>query len=294
MNYNYFMKIIYTGVFCLLAGFFSAQSTQFVYEYKFKPDSLNRETIIAENMVLEIKAEGSRFVSQKKITEDSLLDATIKQMRASGGNHIDMNKAPQPKVRNQVLKKYPSYDTTFKTMPGSVPLAVSISKKPEWKISTEKSEVLGYKVQKATTKFMGREWAAWFASEIPFQDGPDTFQGLPGLIVKVEDSKNHHSFVLIGTKKVSNSEENANQNKFTRQEIPLNEEKFKKYWQDYKKDPVKDMRQTITSTSGAVVTSMTFNGKTYSQEEIIRDSEKHRKEQLKTNNNFINLELYKP
>lgn len=294
MNYNYFMKIIITSVFCLLTGLISAQSNHFIYEYTFKPDSLNRERVISENMVLETRAEGSRFVSQKKILSDSILSANVQKMKQGGGNHIDMTSVQQPKVRNQVLKKYPSYNTTFKTMPGSVPLAVSISKKPEWKISTEKSEVLGYKVQKATTKFMGREWAAWFASEIPFQDGPDTFQGLPGLIVKVEDSKNDHSFVLIGTKKVLNSEENANQNKFTRQEIPLNEEKFKKYWQDYKKDPVKDMRQTITSTSGAVVTSMTFNGKTYSQEEMIRDSEKHRKEQLKTNNNFINLELYKP
>lgn len=288
------MKIIITSVFCLFTGLISAQSNQFIYEYTFKPDSLNRETIIAENMVLEIKAEGSRFVSQKKILSDSILSANVQKMKQGGGNHIDMTSVQQPKVRDEVRKKYPNYDVVYKTMPGSVPLAVSISKKPEWKISTEKSEVLGYKVQKATTKFMGREWAAWFASEIPFQDGPDTFQGLPGLIVKVEDSKNDHSFVLIGTKKVSNSEENANQNRFSRQEIPLNEEKFKKYWQDYKKDPVKDMRQTITSTSGAVVTSMTFNGKMYSQEEMIRDSEKHRKEQLKTNNNFINLELYKP
>lgn len=285
------MKIIITSVFCLFTGLISAQSNQFIYEYTFKPDSLNRETIIAENMVLEIKAEGSRFVSQKKILSDSILSANVQKMKQGGGNHIDMTSVQQPKVRNQVLKKYPSYDTTFKTMPGSVPLAVSISKKPEWKISTEKSEVLGYKVQKATTKFMGREWAAWFASEIPFQDGPDTFQGLPGLIVKVEDSKKDHSFVLVGSKKVAQTEENPKQKLVYRQEIPLNEEKFKKYWQEYKRDPIRDLRQNAGSSGG---TTITFNGKTYNEDEIMKESEKERKEQLKTNNNFINLELYKP
>ncbi|WP_312077460.1 GLPGLI family protein [Chryseobacterium sp.] len=287
------MKILSTSLFFLIAGMFSAQSTQFIYEYKFKPDSLNRDQVITENMVLESKTDGSRFVSQKKITEDSLLNASIKQMMAGGGNHIDMSKTPQPKVRNEVVKKYPSYETTFKTSPGSVPIAVAISQKPDWKVSTEKSEVLGYKVQKATSRYAGREWTAWFAPEIPIQDGPHEFYGLPGLIVKIEDTKNDHSFVLIGTKKVS-SDQAEQKPRMSSREIALDEEKFRKYWQDYKKDPVKDMRQEILSSSGGVVTSMTFNGKTYSKGEMIRDSEKSRKEMLKTENNYLNLNLYKP
>ena len=287
------MKKISTAVFCLITGVISAQSTQFIYEYKFKIDSLNREKVTVENMILETKSEGSRFVSQKKIVEDSILTASLKQMNGGGGSPIDLTHIQQPSVRSEVTKKYPSYETVFKTIPGSTLLAVTMSKKPEWKIASEKSEVLGYKVQKATTKFAGREWIAWFAPELPIQDGPHQFYGLPGLIVKIEDSKNDHAFVLIGTKKIS-SEESEKKSRMAGREIALDEEKFKKYWQDYKKDPVKDMRQTIVSTSGAVVTSMTFNGKSYSQEEMLRDSEKSRKESLKTTNNFLNLELYKP
>lgn len=287
------MKILSTAVFCLMAGMLSAQSTQFIYEYKFKIDSLDRDNITVENMVLETKSEGSRFVSQKKITSDSILNASIKQMMAGGGNHIDMRGTPQPSVRSEVTKKYPSYETVYKTTPGSIPLAVTISKKPEWTVSTEKSEVLGYKVQKATTKFAGREWIAWFAPEVPIQDGPHQFYGLPGLIVKIEDSKTDHSFVLIGTKKVSSSDEPERKVRLGK-EIALDEEKFKKFWQDYKKDPVKDMRQTIGSSSGGVVASMSFNGKSYSPEEMMREAEKGRKESLKKTNNFLNLELYRP
>ncbi|KQT18114.1 hypothetical protein ASG31_05100 [Chryseobacterium sp. Leaf404] len=276
-----------------MTGMLSAQSTQFIYEYKFKPDSLNREKVTVENMVLETRSAGSRFLSQKKIAEDSILYESVKQMNGGGGKPIDLTQIRQPSVRTEITKKYPSYETVYKISPGSLPLAVTISKKPEWQISHEKSEVLGYKVQRATTKFAGREWVAWFAPELPIQDGPQQFYGLPGLIVKINDSKNDHSFVLIGTKKFS-SDEPEKKSRMAGREIELDEEKFEKYWQDYKKDPVKDMRQTILSTSGAVVTSMTFNGKSYSQEEMIRDTEKARKESLKNENNYLNLELYKP
>lgn len=33
--------------------------------------------------------------------------------------------------------------------------------------------------QKATCDFAGRKWIAWFTTEIPIQDGPYKFYGLP-------------------------------------------------------------------------------------------------------------------
>ena len=45
---------------------------------------------------------------------------------------------------------------------------------------------------KAVTEFAGRKWTAWFTEELPFQDGPYKFRGLPGLIVKLEDATQSH------------------------------------------------------------------------------------------------------
>lgn len=60
-----------------------------------------------------------------------------------------------------------------------------------------------YKAQKATTSFGGRNWNAWFTTDVPFQDGPYKFSGLPGLIVKVEDEAGDYSFDLKETKRIS-------------------------------------------------------------------------------------------
>ncbi len=55
----------------------------------------------------------------------------------------------------------------------------------EWRIADEQRELLGYVVHKATTVHDGAPVEAWFAPQIPVQAGPETFGGLPGLILMV-------------------------------------------------------------------------------------------------------------
>lgn len=71
----------------------------------------------------------------------------------------------------------------------------------KWKITQEKKEVLGYICTAATCKFRGREYTAWFTSEIPFSYGPWKFCGLPGLILEISDSEGDFSFVATGLQK---------------------------------------------------------------------------------------------
>ena len=55
----------------------------------------------------------------------------------------------------------------------------------EWRIADEQRELLGYVVHKATTVHDGAPVEAWFAPQIPVPAGPETFGGLPGLILMV-------------------------------------------------------------------------------------------------------------
>lgn len=254
-------------------------------------DSLNRNQSETENMVLQTSSKGSKFYSQVRAVYDSTMMATLTSAKAANQTHFDFTHLKRGKVGSEVNKTYPDYKTILKKKIGSTGLLLTNEQKINWKITAEKDKILGYDVQKATTEWRGRKWIAWFAPEIPLQDGPHAFSGLPGLILKIEDSKGDHSFTLIGTKK-NIAEQKIQAPNFMQNDIPVNEEKFRKLWKEYKDDPVKDLRKTNGSSSGAFIVSMSFDGKTFTPEEILRNSEKSRKEELIKNNNFLELDLY--
>ena len=65
-----------------------------------------------------------------------------------------------------------------------------------WTITPATATVAGYACQRAVASYGGRQWEAWFTREVPVSDGPYKFYGLPGLIVKVSDTRQHYVFEL--------------------------------------------------------------------------------------------------
>lgn len=71
----------------------------------------------------------------------------------------------------------------------------------KWQLSNETATVCGYVCQKATTHFRGRDFIAWFTTDIPVKGGPWKFGGLPGLILKVYDSNHLYIFEAVKIEK---------------------------------------------------------------------------------------------
>ncbi|MEG1586765.1 MAG: GLPGLI family protein [Bacteroidales bacterium] len=58
----------------------------------------------------------------------------------------------------------------------------------QWKLAPQTDSICGCLCHVATTKLRGRSWSVWYTSEIPLSYGPWIFSGLPGLVLRAEDS----------------------------------------------------------------------------------------------------------
>ncbi|UFH32807.1 GLPGLI family protein [Chryseobacterium sp. C-71] len=297
------MKKIHTLLFLIIGCSIFAQN-RFYYEYKFIPDSTNRADIKKEMMLLDIDKNGSNYYSQDKFIADSTSKADLeRQLKAGSGNFTINRTDKQGSVGYKVTKQYPDFKTFLFLKVSSDNYKIAEDQKPEWKILPDKQKVGEYNAQKATTSYGGREWIAWFSTDIPFQDGPYKFYGLPGLIVKIEDKTGSHSMTLVGNKTVQTTQ-NAEpelpqgiQLFGAGQDIEANKNQFKKVWKAYLNDPTKNMREMMmknSETNRVIFKSKTADGREISDpNQVFREVEKRTKESLKKNNNSIEPDLYK-
>lgn len=101
-----------------------------------------------------------------------------------------------------------------------------------WTLANNTKTVCGYSCKKATAEFRGRQWIAWYTSDIPQSDGPWKFMGLPGLILQIEDSNKEHFFTAIS---IRNSNEDIYRT--GRRYFSTNRERFNKQIKEYKNNP---------------------------------------------------------
>ncbi|MGN7863661.1 GLPGLI family protein [Chryseobacterium sp. 22458] len=292
--------------FMLLGILTSAQINRFFYEYTFIPDSGNKEDVKKEMMLLDISKDGSDYYSHDKFVADSLSKAELEKQLKAGGGSISINRREKPgQVSYKVTKQYPDFKTYLFRSISMDKYKIREDKKPEWKILPDKQKIGEYNAQKAVASVGGREWTAWFTTDIPFQDGPYIFYGLPGLIVKIEDATGSHKMTLAGNKKVNTpySNEDLQLPDHVKvlgvggKEIEVTKDQFKKAWKAYVNDPTKNMREMMMKNGGENNTRVAFKVKTADGKEIsdpsqvFREMEKRTKEALQKDNNPIEPDL---
>lgn len=288
----------------LIIGFSSFAQNRFFYDYKFIPDSTDKANVLKEIMLLDIDKSGSKYYGQEKFIADSTSQADLERQLKLSPNNISISRNDKPgMITYKVTKQYPDFKTHLFTRISNDSYKIEEDKKPEWKILPEKQKIGEYNAQKATTKYGGREWTAWFSTDLPFQDGPYKFYGLPGLIVKIEDKTGSHSLTLVGNKTIqATTEKEMNLPQGVQlygmggKDIEINKAQFKKAWKAYKSDPTKNMREMMSKNSDTnkiVFKTKTADGREISDpNQVFREMEKKAKEGFKKNNNPIEPELY--
>jgi len=164
-----------------------------VYDFKFQYDSTDTKSIEKDKMLLFINEKESLFVSYNKFIYDSLSYLTyIKTGSIYRGSYAMEYKTRYP---FKIFKKGENIETIDKA--GRSEFVYNEKKKDlRWSLKNEIAIINGFKCQKATVFFGNRFWTAWFDSNVPIQEGPYKFCGLPGIIVKLEDAQNFFVFEL--------------------------------------------------------------------------------------------------
>ena len=176
-------------------------SYKFTYRQYFQLDSTDVNTKHSENMVLLVGKNKSLYISPTKILMDSARIAIIKR----GGHYTEILDVKANLPKNRVIysiKKEKKKITHQYSIPGLKTIETEEGfTNFNWKIKNKYKQILGYKCQLATLNYKGRNYKAWFSTDISIQDGPWKFRNLPGLIFEIKDARNHYAFVLKGIRK---------------------------------------------------------------------------------------------
>lgn len=83
-----------------------------------------------------------------------------------------------------------------------------------WTMEKDTREIEGFRCQKATCRFRGRNYTAWFTTDIPCNWGPWKLHGLPGAILEAYDDTNEVSFYATGVKRGETTVERADESAY--------------------------------------------------------------------------------
>ena len=283
----------YFFLFLLVSFFANGQNKKFVYEYSFAKDSTKKTDVKKEMLVLDVISSGSKFYSYEKFKSDSLLVIEIEKQQHSDSDIIKFNPTYKGEITYSITKNYPDFKTFLHIGLGTDEYKVLDDRKMEWKISSDKAKIGEFEAQKAETEMFGRKWIAWFTTEIPIQDGPYKFHGLPGLILKIEDFNQTHSFELKGISKNFDHQILKVQEKLLNsKEIPVTYSKYKKMYLELRNDPAKSLREMINS-AGENFKMFGPDGVEVNPADMLRKRELQAQEEQKKNNNQLELDLQK-
>ncbi|WP_448787651.1 GLPGLI family protein [Bacteroides graminisolvens] len=223
------------------------------YKYTYMNDTL-QQTRRDDLFILEIGPKISKFYSYYTFQYDSLMSTPdgeqkkreiFNQSLSDFHKHRDrrkfLNGFSRKRSATCIYKNYPENGMTVTDfLGGDYVVYEDVLNDQDWQITDSIKTVLDYNCQQAVCRFRGREWIAWFTTDIPVVNGPWKLGGLPGLILEAYDQGNQYYFNIIGLERKNNKP------------ILFGESFFKKikYIKTNRKDFLKACKRKIDNASG--------------------------------------------
>ncbi len=168
------------------------------YTLSWKEDTNNLEHVRHEDMILLVGKETSTFLSKnfyqfwligRKAERDGRLDEFL------DGTEI---KNFRTRYSYTIYKNYPVGRITYtdKVMPTFLQYDEDLNTF-KWQLTNLVDTIGDYVAHCAYTDYGGRHWVAWYTTDIPINDGPYKFRGLPGLIIRLYDDQEYYVFNMV-------------------------------------------------------------------------------------------------
>lgn len=264
---NSYLSLFFNLIFTIC----SAQKLSDKFEYKvtykltYKLDSTNLDDSKSEYMILYTGDELSKFSSRAK----TLANPIVRK-----GNTAHTSRAAVTDFQYVILKNRSENKLFFtRNIAGDKFYYTQKMDQFKWEILPEKKKIKDFEVQKAKTSFAGRDYVAWFTSEIPISEGPYKFNRLPGLIVKIADEDEYCVFELIGFKSLTAPVFDTEINKDS---LEVDKARLKEIKEDFNANPLASLERL----------GISFGFKPGQREKMKKEHE----EKLKKRNNPIELE----
>lgn len=210
------------------------------YEFSYVNDSLNSSNIKSESMILKIFKNDFVFLSKSDYIKDTIqgnINDLSKYMINGRLNVNEIRPEFGGKTDNKIRLYYNSLSHNYFIQTNVALTKIDFEDEVpniNWEIHDESKIIFGYKAKKATAKIFDREWEAWYTEEIPISFGPYKFNGLPGLIIEINDNQN---FFKYNFKKISHDNLPL-PNKLDYMRLQMSKKEFKDYIVKYKENPL--------------------------------------------------------
>ncbi len=221
------MKYLLFIIFLLFPFLSKAQTGyRLIYNLKYQIDSTNVNSVSDEIYYLDMFGNESYFLSQNQFLKDSfLLNPNEKDMLDA---FLNLKTRPKSSkfsytihTKNELTKHYEKITLQSFAYEEEIDL--------DWKLSDDTLTIGNYLCQRATTRFAGRNYEAWYTTKIPLTAYPYKFSGLLGTIMRIVDAKNHYQFDLMEIQNIDKS------TVFNSVDEPQNKISKKEFWKMKKK-----------------------------------------------------------
>lgn len=204
------------------------------YNYSYVIDTAKMKTY-TEPMILDIGRKLNHYYSYNAFLRDSLQMVENKKGPTRSGHaygYADVTNSVIPKDQTATYVDIYTHHSVAKRevffrLERTELIYDEKSEPLTWSVSGKTEQVLGYNCMLAEGDYGGRTWRVWFSTDIPYPYGMWKLGGLPGIILKAEDSQGLFKWEAIGLEKGNN----RNIYRHSEMSKPVKKNDVEKLWQ---------------------------------------------------------------